>query len=151
MALKALHAPLLAGRLAPDGSRVKPYRLPGALKIWKLLWSFHNTASGKCFPSYEAIAERASCARSTVAEAIRALERIGILTWKNRLKRVREYVPGLFGKASAWCGVPLCRLKGGVLQSSARATRDYDRFQCLPGLRERILLHSENTFLAVRG
>ncbi len=41
-----------------------------------LLWGFHNAASGKCFPSYEAIAERAGCARSTVYEAIRALERM---------------------------------------------------------------------------
>jgi hypothetical protein len=67
-----------------------------------LLWSFHNAASGKCFPSYEAIAERAGCARSTVYEAIRALERVGVLSWVNRIKRVREWVPGLFGKASAW-------------------------------------------------
>jgi hypothetical protein len=41
------------------------------------------------------------CAPSTVAEAIRGLEHAGILTWCNRLKRVRELVPGLFGKASA--------------------------------------------------
>jgi hypothetical protein len=27
------------------------------------------------------------------------LERVGILTWANRLTRVREYVPGLFGFA----------------------------------------------------
>ena len=31
-----------------------------------LLWGFHNTRSGCCFPSYEAIAARAECARSTV-------------------------------------------------------------------------------------
>jgi Helix-turn-helix domain len=67
-----------------------------------LLWRFHNAASGKCFPSYEAIAEAAGCARSTVYEAIRALEQIGVLSWVNRIKRVREYVPGLFGKGSAW-------------------------------------------------
>ena len=67
-----------------------------------LIWGFHNAASGKCFPSYEAIAERAGCARSTVYEAIRALEQAGILSWVNRIKRVREYMPGLFGKASAW-------------------------------------------------
>jgi hypothetical protein len=47
-------------------------------------------------------AERAGCARSTVYEAIRALERLGVLSWVNRIKRVREYVPGLFGNASAW-------------------------------------------------
>jgi hypothetical protein len=30
------------------------------------------------------------------------LEQLGILSWLNRIKRVREWVPGLFGKASAW-------------------------------------------------
>jgi hypothetical protein len=32
-----------------------------------------------------------------VYEAIRTLEQIGVLSWVNRIKRVREYVPGLFG------------------------------------------------------
>jgi len=32
-----------------------------------------------------------------VYEAIRALEHVGVLTWMNRIKRVREDVPGLFG------------------------------------------------------
>lgn len=67
-----------------------------------LLWGFHNAASGKCFPSYESIADRAACSRTTVYSAIRALEQLGILTWVNRIKRVREWVPGLFGKTSAW-------------------------------------------------
>ena len=49
-----------------------------------LLWSFHNAKSGLCFPSYEKIAEAAGCARSTVAEAIKALEDAGILSWVNR-------------------------------------------------------------------
>ena len=31
-----------------------------------LLWGFHNSRSGCCFPSYEAIAAKAECARSTV-------------------------------------------------------------------------------------
>ena len=31
-----------------------------------LLWGFHNAASGRCFPSYERIAEKADCARATV-------------------------------------------------------------------------------------
>jgi hypothetical protein len=64
-----------------------------------LLWGFHNARSGLCFPSLESIAEKAACARSTVAEAIKALERCGLLTWCNRLKRVREIVVGLFGEA----------------------------------------------------
>ncbi len=69
-----------------------------------LLWGFHNAASGRCFPSYEAIADRAGCARSTVYEAIRALERVGVLTWVNRLNRVREACADLFGKmtGSRW-------------------------------------------------
>ena len=45
-----------------------------------LLYGFHNTRNGRCFPSYEAIAERAHCTRSTVSEAIHALEAAGILT-----------------------------------------------------------------------
>ncbi len=62
-----------------------------------LLWGFHNARSGLCFPSYEKIAERAGCARSTVAEAIKALEDAGILSWVNRLKRVAEASVDLFG------------------------------------------------------
>ena len=63
-----------------------------------LLWSFHNARSGLCFPSYEKIAERAGCARSTVAEAIKALEDAGILSWVNRIKRVAEASIDLFGQ-----------------------------------------------------
>jgi Helix-turn-helix domain len=64
-----------------------------------LLWGFHNAASGRCFPSYERIAEKADCARSTVYEAIHALERAGILSWVNRIARIREWGPDLFGRA----------------------------------------------------
>lgn len=66
-----------------------------------LLWGFHNTHSGHCFPSYEAIAAKAGCARSTVAEAIKALEWAGVLTWQHRITRVRERCTDLFGRA-AW-------------------------------------------------
>ncbi len=62
-----------------------------------LLWAFHNAKSGVCFPSYETIAEAAHCARSTVAEAIRALEDVGILSWVQRIKRVRERCADLLG------------------------------------------------------
>ncbi len=62
-----------------------------------LLWGFHNARSGLCFPSYEKIAERAGCARSTVAEAIKALEDAGVLSWVNRIKRVAEASLDLFG------------------------------------------------------
>jgi hypothetical protein len=64
-----------------------------------LLWSFQNCQSGKCFPSYEAIAAKADCSRATVYTAIHALEAAGILTWVNRIKRIREWGPDLFGRA----------------------------------------------------
>jgi hypothetical protein len=62
-----------------------------------LLWGFHNARSGFCFPSYEKIAEAAQCARSTVYDAVRALEDAGVLTWVNRIKRVRERCVDLLG------------------------------------------------------
>jgi hypothetical protein len=62
-----------------------------------LLWGFHNAGSGLCFPSYERIAERARCARSMVGEAIKMLEAAGLLTWVNRIVRVRERCEDLFG------------------------------------------------------
>ena len=46
---------------------------------------------------HERIAEAAQCARSTVYEAIRALEDAGLLTWVNRIKRVRERCVDLLG------------------------------------------------------
>jgi len=64
-----------------------------------LLWAFHNARSGCCFPSYERIAEKAGCARSTVAEALKALEWAGVLTWQNRIVRIRERCRDLFGRA----------------------------------------------------
>jgi hypothetical protein len=63
-----------------------------------LLWGFHNSKSGLCFPSYEAIAEKARCCRDTVYEAIRALEAADVLTWVNRIVREQVREPDLFGK-----------------------------------------------------
>jgi len=68
-----------------------------------LLWGFHNSRSGCCFPSYESIAERAQCARSTVAEALKALEWAGVLTWQNRITRILVRERDLFGQwAARW-------------------------------------------------
>jgi hypothetical protein len=49
-----------------------------------LLWGFHNSRDGRCFPSYETIALRAQCCRDTVYEAIRALEAAEVLTVNRR-------------------------------------------------------------------
>ena len=54
-----------------------------------LLMGFHNNDSGRCFPSYDAIAEAAGCCRRTVAMALAALEAAGLLSVVNRLVRVK--------------------------------------------------------------
>jgi hypothetical protein len=86
-----------------------------------LLWTFHNSHSGRCFPSYERIAEAACVHRSTVAEAITALEAAGVLSWENRLIRVRRAVAGLFGME--WQTVP-------ARTSNAYAFRDPQPEKC---------------------
>jgi hypothetical protein len=63
-----------------------------------LLWGFHNSRSGACFPSYAAIAEKAECHRCTVAEALKVLEWAGVLTWQHRIQRVRERCRDLWGR-----------------------------------------------------
>jgi hypothetical protein len=65
-----------------------------------LLWQFHNSRTGCCFPSYERIAEKAKCARSTVAEALRVLEWAGVLSWQHRIARIREACTDLFGRTT---------------------------------------------------
>ena len=68
-----------------------------------LLWGFHNSRSGCCFPGYEAIAAKAECARSTVAEALKVLEWAGVLTWQHRIARIQVRELDLFGRwASRW-------------------------------------------------
>ena len=90
-----------------DRSHRQPGQRGGALGraaldvLGALLWAFHNARTGVCFPSYERIAEKAGCARSTVAEAIKALEFAGVLTWQNRIVRVRERCQDLWGR-SGW-------------------------------------------------
>jgi hypothetical protein len=81
-----------------------------------LLWGFHNSRDGRCFPSYETIAARAQCCRDTVYEAIRALEGAEILTWVNRLIRVQFRELDLFGRM-----VPRTRL---IRTSNAYMFRD---------------------------
>ena len=68
-----------------------------------LLWGFHNSKDGRCFPSYESIAAKAECSRDTVYEAIKALEFANVLTWVNRITRIRTRELDLFGQmATRW-------------------------------------------------
>jgi Helix-turn-helix domain len=53
-----------------------------------LVYGFLNSRDGRCFPSLARLAERAGCAISTAQLAIAALERVGLLGWVHRLKRV---------------------------------------------------------------
>jgi len=68
-----------------------------------MLWKFHNSRTGYCFPSYETIAAAAKCCRDTVKEAIKALEAADILTWVNRFDKIktqcRDFLGGL---ATRW-------------------------------------------------
>jgi hypothetical protein len=63
-----------------------------------LLWGFHNSRSGCCFPSNERIAEKAECSRTTVYEALKVLEWAGVLSWQHRIARIRERCTDLFGR-----------------------------------------------------
>jgi hypothetical protein len=67
-----------------------------------LLFDFHNVGDGRTFPSYLRLASAAHCAASTVAAAVKRLEQAHLLTWDNRLARIRERVAGLLGPGSGW-------------------------------------------------
>lgn len=56
-------------------------------RVWLAVLDFHVVSTGLCFPSYEAIADRAGVSRRSVANALAALERLGVLSWSHRLKR----------------------------------------------------------------
>ena len=57
-----------------------------------LLWRFHGAdGGGRCFPSFERIAAAARCHRDTVCEALKALEGAELLTWVNRIARIRRH------------------------------------------------------------
>lgn len=60
-----------------------------------LLFRFANLKDGRCIPGYERLAEAAGCCPRTVGRALPALEAAGLITWVNRIRRLRERVPGL--------------------------------------------------------
>lgn len=63
--------------------------------LYSLLFSFHNAASGRCFPSYARLAVEAGVSRSTAQLAVDALELLGLLVVCNRLQWQLVDVPGL--------------------------------------------------------
>lgn len=94
-----------------------------AVEIFEaLLYRFANLRDGRCIPSYETIGEAAGCAARTVGRCLPALERLGLVTWAHRLRRVREAVAGLPGigatdwRVMRWSNAysfPLARLAPG--------------------------------------
>jgi hypothetical protein len=92
-----LHARAWSVRHRQPGQHRGPLTRATLEVLQALLWGFHNSRDGRCFPSYEAIAARAQCNRDTVHEAIKALEVAGVLTWVNRLIRVQFRERDLFG------------------------------------------------------
>jgi hypothetical protein len=61
-----------------------------------------HSRSGCCFPHTRRSPPRRN-ARSTVAEAMKALEWAGVLTWQNRITRIQVRERDLFGHwASRW-------------------------------------------------
>ena len=94
----AAHARAWSARNRRPGQHKGPITRAFLEVLHVLLWGFHNSRDGRCFPSYETIADRAGCARSTVAEALKVLEWAGVLTWQNRITRVRECCRDLFGR-----------------------------------------------------
>ena len=71
-----------------------------------LLWGFHNARTGCCFPIYEAIAAKAECARTTVAEALKALE------WCRRADLAEPASPGSASAAPTCSAAMGWRLAG---------------------------------------
>jgi hypothetical protein len=99
--VRIMHWARCLSRRTEKGRAYGPITAKALAVLEALLWAFHNARSGHCFPGYERIAEAAHCARSTVAEAIKALEDAGVLTWVHRVKRIREACPDLLG-ADGW-------------------------------------------------
>ena len=92
------YAQAYTARLRRKGEHRGPLTRATLDVLRALLWGFHNQCTGRCFPSYEAIAEAAKVSRATVARAIAVLEAAALMSWENRLVRQRVAIMGLFGR-----------------------------------------------------
>jgi len=61
----------------------------GLAVLRALIFHFHNVHNGRCFPSYDAIAEASGVGRSTIGPALERLELAGIVTRTRRAKVAR--------------------------------------------------------------
>jgi Helix-turn-helix domain len=89
--------------LVADGARRRGELTRAAIDVLRaLLFKFANPKDGRCFPSHERLGEAAGCHARTVGRALKALERIRLVTWAHRLLRVAEPVAGLWGWVTTW-------------------------------------------------
>ena len=63
-----------------------------------LLWVFYNASFGVCFPSYETTPGRPAVPVPPLPGAMKVLEFVRVLTWQNRIARIRERCHDLFGR-----------------------------------------------------
>jgi hypothetical protein len=94
------YASAWSARHRQDGQHKGPITRAFLDVLHALLWQFHNSRTGICFPSYDAIAAKAECARSTVAEALKVLEWAGVLSWQHRITRALVRQRDLWGRWS---------------------------------------------------
>jgi hypothetical protein len=71
-------------RTKTPGSHGGVLKRTGLAVFKALLFGFHNVATGRCDPGYDALARLAGVARSTVAVALRRLEAAGLITRTRR-------------------------------------------------------------------
>lgn len=81
-----------------------------------LLFTFANVVSGRCDPSYGAIAEACGMARSTVALALKRLAACGLIVIRRRATRVRARFGVVLRQASNAYSFPAI-----VVESDSRA------------------------------
>ena len=97
---------------ALDRRTHQPGRHGGVLKrtglavLKALVFGFHNVATGRCDPGYDALARLAGVARSTVAVALKRLEGAGLIIRTRRQVGVVRLTNAYAFKASetAWSG-----------------------------------------------
>jgi Helix-turn-helix domain len=147
-------------RMKQEGQHTGPITRAFMDVLRALLYSFHNSKDGRCFPSYERIASAANCCRATVYEAIRALETAGVLTWVHRLTKIRVPERDLFGlivnrwqvirTSNAYCFLDP---QSGVLGTTCRKSENPSRpiiqetlsFVPLPAPARIVVLHPLDT------
>src|SRR3954452_15316134 len=58
--------------------------------LYALALDFQNFRTGRLDPSLDAIAEKASCCRRAVVDALARLRDLGLLTWQRRCQEDRD-------------------------------------------------------------